>query len=83
MKRVAFVAEAHDAALQRDPAAAPAPRPFILVMKELAMLGFFTSEVGATQLLQYDPLPGAYRGCVPLSAAGAGRTWALETSLPF
>ena len=52
----------------------PKDRPFILMMKELTMLGFFTSEPGATQVLQYDPVPGAYKGCVPLSEVG--RTWA-------
>ena len=52
----------------------PKDRPFIMMMKELTMLGFFTSEPGATQVLQYEAVPGAYRGCVPLSEVG--RTWA-------
>lgn len=60
------------AAMKSD--APPKERPFILMMKELTMLGFFTSEPGATQVLQYDPVPGAYQGCVPL--AEVGRTWA-------
>ncbi len=47
---------------------------FILKLKELTMVGFFTSEVGATQVLQFDPVPGAYHGCVPL--AEVGKTWA-------
>jgi len=37
---------------------------------------YFTSEVGATQFLKYDPVPGAYKGCVPLSEVGG--TWALS-----
>ena len=49
-------------------------RSFFLMMKELTLLGFFTSEVGASQVLQYDPVPGAYRGCVPLEEIG--KTWA-------
>lgn len=53
-------------------------RPFILMVKELTLLGFFTSEVGATQVLQYDPVPGAYRGCIPLHEAGNGKTWATR-----
>jgi gluconate 2-dehydrogenase gamma chain len=52
----------------------PKVRPFILMVKELTMLGFFTSEVGATQVLQYQAVPGSYKGCVPLSEVG--RTWA-------
>jgi gluconate 2-dehydrogenase gamma chain len=60
------------AAMKSD--APPKDRPFILMMKELTMLGFFSSEPGATQVLQYEPVPGAYKGCVPL--AEVGRTWA-------
>jgi hypothetical protein len=54
----------------------PEKRPFILMTKELTMLGFFTSQPGATQVLQYEAVPGSYKGCIPLSEAGQGRTWA-------
>jgi len=75
--QAAFVKKVHDAAIETERTTDPPPkRPFILMMKELTMLGFFTSEVGATQVLQYDPVPGAYNGCIPLSEAGDGRTWA-------
>jgi hypothetical protein len=50
---------------------------FILKMRELTLAGFFTSEAGATQVLQYEAVPGAYKGCIPLSEAGNGKTWAL------
>jgi hypothetical protein len=59
------------------------PRPFVLMTKELALLGYFTSQVGATQVLQYNPVPGPFRGCVVLSEAGNGKTWAVETSSRF
>lgn len=49
-------------------------KPFILEMKELTLLGFFTSEPGATQVLQYNPVPGPYKGCIPLKEIG--KTWA-------
>lgn len=49
-------------------------KPFILKMKELTLLGFFTSEPGATQVLQYKQVPGPYQGCVPL--AEVGKAWA-------
>jgi hypothetical protein len=76
-QRRAYVKKLHDEALQAERATNPAPkRPFILTMKELTMLGFFTSESGATQVLQYDAVPGAYKGCIPLSEAGNGKTWA-------
>ncbi len=50
--------------------------PFILMVKEFALLGFFTSEAGATRVLQYSPVPGAYHGCLPLSEVG--KRWATS-----
>lgn len=70
----AFVKKVHDAAVNAEEN--ETSRPFILTMKELTMLGFFTSEPGATQILQYSPVPGAYKGCIPVSEAGNGKTWA-------
>jgi gluconate 2-dehydrogenase gamma chain len=58
-------------------------RPFVLMTKELTLLGYFTSQAGATQVLQYNPLPGVFKGCVPLSEAGNGKTWAVESSTRF
>ena len=51
------------------------PKPFFLLAKEMVLLGFFTSEVGATEVLHYDPVPGGYLGCKPLQEVG-GKTWA-------
>ena len=48
--------------------------PFRLI-KELTLLGYFTSEPGATQALRYDPIPGSFIGSVKL--APADRSWAL------
>ncbi len=77
-----LVRDVHDAAIQagRDNTLDDLHenRPFILMTKELTMLGFFTSEVGATEILQYAAVPGAYRGCVPLAETGNGKTWATE-----
>ncbi len=50
-------------------------RPFFWKMKELTLLGYFTSEVGATQVLQYKAIPVEYHGCITLREAG-GKTWA-------
>jgi hypothetical protein len=66
----------HDEALQMMKENREAKRPFILMTKELTLLGFFTSEPGATQVLQYVPVPGSYKGCIPLSEAGNGKAWA-------
>ncbi|HTF20204.1 MAG TPA: gluconate 2-dehydrogenase subunit 3 family protein [Chryseolinea sp.] len=49
-------------------------KPLIIEMKELILLGFFTSQPGATEVLQYNQAPGPYKGCVPL--AEVGKTWA-------
>ncbi|MFZ6010595.1 MAG: gluconate 2-dehydrogenase subunit 3 family protein [Bacteroidota bacterium] len=76
-KQLEFVKKLHDEAINAERnTSPPPPRPFILMMKELTMLGFFTSEDGATKVLQYNPVPGAYKGCIPLTEAGEGRTWA-------
>jgi gluconate 2-dehydrogenase gamma chain len=71
-KQIEFVKKTHDEAIN----AHAEKRPFILKMKELTMLGFFTSEAGATQVLQYVAVPGSYKGCIPLKEAGNGKTWA-------
>jgi hypothetical protein len=34
-------------------------------LHQLTMVGFFTSELGATKLLRYVPTPGKYEGCIP------------------
>ena len=85
--RAALVTQAHGPAVEAERTAPKPPaqrhRPFILTMKELTLLGYFTSEPGATQVLQYRPIPGAYQACIPLTQAGNGKTWATETSRPF
>jgi hypothetical protein len=45
------------------------------MIKELTLLGYFTSEPGATQALRYLPVPGGYKGSVPLGKTE--RSWAL------
>ena len=35
------------------------------MMKQLTLLGYFTSEIGATKALRYIAVPGKYEGCVP------------------
>ncbi len=41
------------------------PIPFFRTLKELTLLGYFTSEVGATQALNYVQVPGRYDPCIP------------------
>ena len=75
-ERLKYVQQVHDEAVQAAKSDPSKPRPFILKMKELTMLGYFTSEAGATQVLQYQAVPGAYKGCIPLAEAGNGKAWA-------
>lgn len=72
--RMSYLKSVHDPAVEAQKKGELKERPFILMVKELTLLGFFTSEPGATQVLQYNPVPGAYHGCVPL--AEVGKTWA-------
>ncbi len=59
----------------RPPAeAAPAAPPFFRTFKELVLAGYYTSEIGATQELQWLAAPGRYDGNAPL--ADVGRAWA-------
>lgn len=41
------------------------PTHYFRMMKELTMLGFFTSEIGYTQAMRYKETPGAYQPCIP------------------
>jgi Gluconate 2-dehydrogenase subunit 3 len=43
-------------------------------MKDLAVVGYFTSEIGVTQALRYEPVPGRYDGAYPYKKGD--RAWA-------
>ena len=47
--------------------------PFFYKLKLLTVLGYYTSEIGSTQELSYDPVPGKYDG--DLDFATVGRQW--------
>lgn len=38
--------------------------------KYLVLVGYYQSEIGATQELRFELVPGAWRSCVPLSEIG-------------
>ena len=50
------------------------PQHYFRMMKELALLGYFTSEIGYTKAMQYRETPGRYDPDVPLAAGD--RSWA-------
>jgi len=51
--------------------------PFICQLKELTVVGFFMSEVGATQVLRHNPMPGQFDGETVL--ASDQPSWARNT----
>ena len=44
--------------------------PAYAKFKYLVLVGYYHSDVGATQELRYELVPGAWRGCVPFSEIG-------------
>lgn len=50
------------------------PEHYFRMLKELTLLGYFTSEIGSTQALNYVKVPGRYNGCVPYEKGG--KAWA-------
>ena len=50
------------------------PAHYFGLIKQLTLLGYFTSEIGATQALRYVAIPGKYEGCVPYKKGD--RAWA-------
>jgi hypothetical protein len=51
-----------------------AKSPFFHKLKELTVLGYYTSEVGSTTELNYNHVPGRFDGDVDFEAIG-GRQW--------
>jgi hypothetical protein len=49
-------------------------KTFFHLMKELTLLGYYSSEPIGRNVLHYDPIPGRYDGCIPLADVG-NRAW--------
>ena len=52
------------------------PVHYFRMMKELALLGYFTSEIGYTQAMRYRETPGRFEPCVPY--APGDKIWAAH-----
>lgn len=66
----------YDQAQYEQSRANPTGTPhFFRMIKELTIIGYCTSEPGATKLLKYEQTPGPYRGDIPY--AQVGKAWAL------
>lgn len=50
------------------------PVHYFRMVKELTLLGYFTSEIGYTQAMRYVETPGQYDPCVPYTAGE--KSWA-------
>ena len=40
--------------------------PFFSMLKEMTMVGYYNSEIGQNQELNYRIVPGRYEGCIPV-----------------
>jgi hypothetical protein len=73
-KRVMDAREARARARVDTPAPVEEPAHYFRMMKELALLGYFTSEIGCTEALRYIETPGRYDPCLPYTPGD--RAWA-------
>ena len=48
-------------------------RPLFEHAKQLTLLGYYSSEIGGSVELRFNPIPGDSPGCVPLESIG--RAW--------
>lgn len=78
LRRVEFVsmsAADQDAILKRIATDSQAKdKSFFHQLRELTLLGYFTSEQIAKNVLHYDPIPGKFQSDVPLAEVG-NRAW--------
>jgi hypothetical protein len=51
-----------------------APAHYFRMLKELTLLGYFTSEIGYTQAMRYAETPGRYDPCAPFTPGE--KSWA-------
>ncbi|MFD2571241.1 gluconate 2-dehydrogenase subunit 3 family protein [Spirosoma soli] len=74
-ERAAAKVENSQADLQMPEAKKRNATPFFTMLKDLTLTGYFTSEIGCTQALEYVAVPGRYDGCVPLKPGQ--KAWAI------
>lgn len=51
--------------------------PFFKLLKEMTIVGYFTSEKIGEEVLNYDPIPGMDIPCLDMSEVPNGRSWSL------
>ena len=60
--------------IDREAFAADSGNRFFREFKHMVLFAYYSSEIGATEELQYEPLIAEYKACAPLDEVG-GRTW--------
>ena len=51
-------------------------QPIVInMLRDLTVLGYFTSEIGASQALRYEEVPGRYDGCIDYKKGD--KAWAI------
>ncbi len=56
-----------ESGLEKEKAGKQPVVPFFNLLRELTVFGYFTSEQGAKQNLEYVPIPGKFEGCISIS----------------
>ena len=78
-KRFASLSPSEQAALLKARAQADAELPYdqslFKILKDYTLTGYFLSEVGATQALAYERVPGGFQGDLPLEPGQ--KAWAI------
>ena len=71
----ALTSAQQDAVLKRiAEASQKKEKSFFHQMRELTLLGYFTSEQVGKNVLHYDPIPGKFQADIPLAEVG-NRAW--------
>lgn len=55
----------------REKSAGASGKPTLLQLKELTLVGFFTSEYVGKEVLNFQPVPGKFEGCAPYDGGAA------------
>ncbi len=63
------------ARLEMDPDYVGSPSHYYTMMKQLTLMGYFTSEIGCKQALRFLPIPGKYDGAFPYKKGD--KAWAI------
>lgn len=62
------------AVVEEQEIALPLDESFFKMLKDLALTGYFNSEIGTTRAQVYVHVPGRYEGCIPLKPGQ--KSWA-------